>query len=116
MKDIIERIKLLSDTKSRSIREFSSIIGIPQTTLNNQLIGKRGLSLETILAIVNSFEDVSVDWLLRGKGEMILQEISPNSLIEDLKAEINQLKGENKIMREMLNLNIKSSSERTKTA
>ena len=116
MKDIIERIKQLSETKSRSIREFSGIIGIPQTTLNNQLIGKRGLSLETILSIINSFEDISTDWLLKGKGEMISQEASSSSLIEELKAEINQLKGENRVLREMLNLNRESSDEHTKIA
>lgn len=114
MEDIIERIKLLSEVKAKSIREFAGIICVPQTTLNNQLIGKRGLSLEIVLAIVNSFDDISIDWLLRGKGEMIQKESI--SLIDELKAEVNQLKGENRILREMLNLKKSENSERSKTA
>lgn len=34
--------------------------------------GARELSLSTVNAILISFEDISSEWLLRGKGEMLI--------------------------------------------
>ena len=68
---IIERIKDLIKMKSKSKLEFSKTINVEQTTFNNQVIGKRKLSLETVNAILSCFPDISAEWLMRGCGEMI---------------------------------------------
>ena len=105
------------------INQYLNLKGISPTKaeviLNwgkGSLTKSSSMSTDKLEEFLLLFSDLSSEWLLRGKGEMIIQETSSNSLIEDLKAEINQLKGENKVMREMLNLNMKSSSEHTKTA
>lgn len=51
-------------------RAFSMACGLKQNTFSNQLNGNREVSLATITAILNAFEDVSSEWLLRGSGEM----------------------------------------------
>lgn len=94
--------------------------------MNNQINADVQISLSTILLILEAFEDVSAEWLLRGKGAMLLSsdrglqpqqsENENNYLIDELKAELNQLKGENRILREMLNLKKSENSERSKTA
>lgn len=120
---MIKRINLLIKNKAKSVREFAAMIGVQQNTLNQQLIGSRKVSLETISAILSSFDDISAEWLLRGKGNMYNTENSmPNiktgdmqkiyetvvkdkdEQIEKMKAEINQLIGENSIMREQLGI------------
>lgn len=63
-------------------RAFTIKCGIKQNTFSNQLNGARELSLATINAILISFEDISSEWLLRGKGEMLLSAIKPDSNIE----------------------------------
>lgn len=63
-------------------RAFAIKCGIKQNTFSNQLNGARELSLATISAILISFEDISSEWLLRGKGEMLLSAIKPDSNIE----------------------------------
>ena len=63
-------------------RAFAIKCGIKQNTFSNQLNGARELSLATINAILISFEDISSEWLLRGKGEMLLSAIKPDSNIE----------------------------------
>ena len=63
-------------------RAFAIKCGIKQNTFSNQLNGARELSLVTINAILISFEDISSEWLLRGKGEMLLSAIKPDSNIE----------------------------------
>ena len=45
-----------------------------QTTVNNQLIGKRGVSIDLILNILLAFPEISSEWLLRGKGNMLIEE------------------------------------------
>lgn len=69
---MINRIKQLIDYKSMSKSEFANTIGMSQTTFNNQMIGKRSLSLDTIVNILNTFSEISSEWLIRGKGDMIL--------------------------------------------
>lgn len=68
---MIERVKKIIETKSKSVREFSSMIGVKQVTLNQQISGSRSLSLDVVIAILNSFEDISAEWLLRGDGSML---------------------------------------------
>ena len=63
-------------------RAFAIKCGIKQNTFSNQLNGARELSLATINAILISFEDISSEWLLLGKGEMLLSAIKPDSNIE----------------------------------
>lgn len=67
---MIERVIDIIKLKAKSVREFADSVGIKQVTLNQQLNGDRKLSLDTVLSILNSFEDISAEWLLRGEGEM----------------------------------------------
>lgn len=67
---MIERINLLIKNKAKSVREFAAMIGVQQNTLNQQLIGSRKVSLETISAILSSFDDISSEWLMRGIGNV----------------------------------------------
>lgn len=68
---MIDRVKEILRAKSKSVREFAELIGVKQVTLNQQLAGDRKLSLDIVQSILNSFEDISSEWLLRGEGDMI---------------------------------------------
>lgn len=70
---ILERIVEIMKERSRSEREFAKLIGVNQKTINQQIKQDRSLSLDTILSIVRTFEDISVEWLLTGKGGMLKQ-------------------------------------------
>lgn len=67
---IIQRIKEIIENKSLSESQFSKLISANQKTINQQLKGERGISIDTILSILSSFEHISSEWLLRGKGNM----------------------------------------------
>ena len=67
---VIERLRTYLKNKGKKNREVASFIGISETTLNNKLNGTRSLDLDTLLNIVIHFEDLSVEWLLRGDGNM----------------------------------------------
>jgi len=68
---IIQRIKEIIENKSLSESQFSKLISANQKTINQQLKGERGISIDTILSILSSFEQISSEWLLRGEGSML---------------------------------------------
>ena len=67
---VTQRIKEYFKEKHLSINAASKLAGMNQTTLNRQLNGTNGLSCECLAAIVAAFDELSAEWLLRGKGSM----------------------------------------------
>ena len=67
---MVNRISKLIESTGLNPTSFAAKIGVQQMTLWGQLNGKRKLSLDTVLAILNSYPDLSAEWLLRGTGEM----------------------------------------------
>lgn len=57
-----------------NVSVFARTIGMEQTTVNNYILGKRKMSLEFICKILSACPNISADWLLRGKGEMLISE------------------------------------------
>lgn len=137
--EIVQRILDLVNDKAKSKRDFAALIGMEQVTFNNYMIGKRGLSYEVVDAILRTFPEVSAEWLLRGSGEMLKDtQSSPSSAnsdtepklsttsamyetlikdrdeqIEELKAEVNKLIGENNVMREQLGMKERKISSKS---
>lgn len=72
---MVERIKTIIAHYDLSIRAFAIKCGLKDNTLTNQLNGVRELSLATVNAILSTFEDISSEWLLRGKGTMLLSDV-----------------------------------------
>ena len=90
MKDsMLERLKEVIAEKSSSILDYSNKIGVPQTTLNNQIKSPRGISINVILLTLDTFPDISAEWLLRGKGEMLLSENLPKFHGEETDTELD---------------------------
>ena len=74
--EIIKRINELIIALNMSSRSFAMACGIKYTTLNNYLIGRRALGLDTVDAILMAFPNVSAEWLMRGEGPMSKIEIT----------------------------------------
>lgn len=68
---MIERIKAIMNFYNLSVNAFAAKIAANQVTINQQMNGDRKVSLDTVLKIINSFDLVSSEWLLTGKGEML---------------------------------------------
>lgn len=85
---MIERIRTIISYYKMADRAFAIKCGLKQNTFSNQLNGVRELSLTTVNAILVSFEDISSEWLLRGKGPMLLSEtITEQDVAPDLNVE-----------------------------
>lgn len=73
MEDVVaQRIIKFLDRKEISKKDLAKILNVPNSTLTSKLNGARGLDLNTLSEIITHFEDLSVEWLLRGKGKMLL--------------------------------------------
>ena len=68
--DVLERVTAIYTGKYKSETQFAKSISINQKTLNQQLRGERSLSLDTVLSVLSSNEDISAEWLIRGEGDM----------------------------------------------
>lgn len=71
--DILSHLKEIVAYSGMSIRALALRCGIPQKTLDNQIKGLRGISIETVVSILQAYPEISAEWLLRGNGEMLIK-------------------------------------------
>lgn len=68
---VAQRIKAVLEFKQISIAAFSKMIGMQQVTCNRQIRGDQAVSLGLIEGFLKEFDEISAEWLLRGKGNQI---------------------------------------------
>lgn len=71
---IFQRLTSILEDKQLSVNALSKIIGMSQTTLNTQLKGERTLAASVVEKILLSFPEISAEWVMRGTGNMYLDE------------------------------------------
>ena len=67
---IRKRLNRLVRESGMSETAFAESVNVVQVTLNRQLSGKRSVSADTILSVLQNQKDLSAEWLLRGEGAM----------------------------------------------
>lgn len=67
---IAQRVREFLTINSISINSLAKQINVAQATLNPQLRGDRTLAANIVVKILETFPDISAEWLLRGEGEM----------------------------------------------
>lgn len=86
MEDVIkQRIRNVLEKFNVTVYSLSKECCLNQKTLNNQINAETQLSASTILLVLNKFPNISAEWLLRGKGQMTIDEAKHSNLKEDLK-------------------------------
>ena len=111
MEDFVkQRIRIVLDRFNSNPTTLAKEHSVNKKTLNNQINSNTQLSSSTILLILESFEKVSAEWLLRGKGEMLLSDSAPLP-VKLLDEEIISLRAENAVLREMVGLKRKNDRQ-----
>lgn len=89
--EIFERLNLILTTNNYSQNRLSKESDLGQTAINRQLKGQAQLSANLISVISSKFPTVSMEWLIRGNGEMLLNDApatsSPQPVADDLPKE-----------------------------
>ena len=89
---VAQRIKSVLEVKQISISAFSKMIGMQQVTCNRQIRGDQAVSLGLIEGFLEKFEEISAEWLLRGKGSKVVEE--PSFLVAEPEPEYREVKND----------------------
>lgn len=69
-KFLVDRVNLIIKTKNITARQFAESIGIQPSGMSHIMSGRNNPSLEFVMKVVERYPDISLSWLLQGKGEM----------------------------------------------
>lgn len=69
-KGVNQKIKKVLKDNGMSVTSFSKEVGLPQATVNRQLMEDNKVSEVTIKSFLSRFPKISAEWLLRGVGDM----------------------------------------------
>ena len=90
---MIDRISLILKTKNLSPSLFADEIQVQRSSVSHVLSGRNKPSLDFILKILSTYPEVSSDWLMFGKGQMLKHTEKEEKEVKKKKTEINpQLK------------------------
>jgi transcriptional regulator with XRE-family HTH domain len=67
MEEITERVKKIMDDNGLSSSQMADRIGVQRSAISHILSGRNKPSLDFILKVLESFENVSSDWLMKGR-------------------------------------------------
>jgi transcriptional regulator with XRE-family HTH domain len=80
---ISERITIFREYKNLKQSVFARLIGVSRSTLSEIENGKNNApSTSVIVGIANAFNDINIEWLLTGKGDMLKADIEDNKSVD----------------------------------
>lgn len=82
---VIERINVVLKHFGKTPNGLANMLEMIPSTVNRQLKGDQALSSKVIEGVLSVFPDVSAEWLLRGKGEMLISEQTTLAKMQDAK-------------------------------
>lgn len=65
-----DRILLILKTQNMTSSQFADEIGVQRSNISHILSGRNNPSLEFVMKIIKRFPDLSLEWLIFGKGSM----------------------------------------------
>ena len=89
MNEVRERILLIFSNFATNINKLSDGDTALRNRLTRQINNDAAITIDTISVVLTAFPEVSAEWLLRGKGEMILSENLPAFEGEESEKELN---------------------------
>lgn len=82
---VIEHINVVLKHFGKTPNGLANMLEMIPSTVNRQLKGDQALSSKVIEGVLSVFPDVSAEWLLRGKGEMLISEQTTLAKMQDAK-------------------------------
>ena len=86
---LAHRLKLLIKSKEITQSQFARVIGITRGSVNQWLSGKLVPGHKPLMKIFEIYPDISADWLLLGKGGMLVGDRSSDPDNEFLKKQLS---------------------------
>jgi len=92
--DFVLRLKKVMNYYNETAASFSEKIGVQRSSISHILSGRNKPSLEFIMKVLSSYNEIDLYWLLNGKGIFPKTEL-PKKNIEPLNSEKSPMKIEN---------------------
>ena len=90
--DLIDRVKEFVLHLDVSEREFASVVGVGQRSVNYYFKGEQKPSLEFLSKLALAYPTVNIDWLITGEGEMLKSNKSVSVFLpENLPKQVGKL-------------------------
>lgn len=103
-----ERLKLYLEHVDIRAVDFCKSIGVSSGFISGM---RESIQPDKLKSIAINYPLLDIGWLMTGIGEMEKSEPSNVEIIEELKAENNMLKGENRVLRKQLGLGERKESK-----
>lgn len=100
MSDTLKRIKEFIDYRGLTIRSFELSVGFSNGAFASQLKNQRTIGVDKLENILNTYPELNANWLLTGKGRMLLEE--PLDVLQEPQAEYKKLPSTEKELIEVL--------------
>ncbi|WP_338378216.1 helix-turn-helix transcriptional regulator [uncultured Flavobacterium sp.] len=91
IEDFIKRLELILEYYSLTASSFADKISVQRSSMSHLLSGRNKPSLDFIMKLVEEFPEVSLEWILNGKGSFPKDDFAPTPTI---------ISPENKIVQE----------------
>ena len=98
--EIAKRLTEFRKSQHITVRVLSEQIGMEEGTLGIPLLGKRNIAYSTLEKIIETYPQLSIEWVLFGRGEMLLTEEQVN--FAAFKVENDELKMQVKEQQEQI--------------
>ncbi len=85
---MIDRIQLILKSKNLSSSQFADEIQVQRSSISHILSGRNKPSLDFIMKILSTYQEVNSDWLIFGKGQMVKQEKTEEVIVEQKNSEL----------------------------
>jgi len=89
MNEVRERILLIFNHFATNNNKLSDGDTALRNRLTRQINNDAAITIDTISVVLSSFPDVSAEWLLRGKGEMLISDNLPKFHGEETDTELD---------------------------
>jgi len=75
---MVDRFLLILKAKNITASKFADVVGVQRSSVSHILSGRNNPSLDVIQKILKRFPDISSEWLLSGKGPMMVNDKVPD--------------------------------------
>ena len=103
---VLKRLTEFREYTGMSMNTFVDGIGMEYVTVLNQFNGKRGLSLDTVASTLSAFSELSAEWLLRTRGDMLISKFgdTPESIKLRYDERLESLLDTIKVLQDTINM------------
>lgn len=70
-KEIVSRIEMVIEHLELSVSAFADEIGVQRSSMSHLLNGRNKPSLDFVMKLVDTYPEIKLDWLLKGKGNFL---------------------------------------------